>query len=79
VVFGPQGCGKARNAKRLARAFGLSKIVDDFDGSERVPATDTLVLSNLPDSHFREMRRAYPFADAMRSVARFEKSGEVQR
>lgn len=28
IVYGPQGCGKTRNAERLARFFGCTQVVD---------------------------------------------------
>ncbi len=31
VVYGPQGCGKTRNAEALARHYGCAEIVDEFD------------------------------------------------
>jgi hypothetical protein len=32
IVYGPQGCGKTRFAERIAKHFGLTKIVDEFIG-----------------------------------------------
>lgn len=51
VVYGPQASGKTRNAKRLCKKFGLSRVIDSFpDGIESrrdIPAHGTLVLTNL--------------------------------
>jgi len=30
VVYGPQGCGKTRNAELIAEKFGCDNIVDNF-------------------------------------------------
>lgn len=46
IIYGPQGCGKTRNAQRLAAHFGLKNILDGWDGGP-IPA-DTLVLTNQP-------------------------------
>lgn len=65
VVYGPQACGKTRNAKALAEHFGLSTIVDDWNG-EPFPSVDMLVLSNnrgAVDS--LTAVKCYAFADAM--------------
>lgn len=28
IVYGPPGCGKTRNAKKLLKGFGLDRLVD---------------------------------------------------
>ena len=47
-IYGPQGCGKTRNASALAAHFGKSNIVDDFqDHPDTVTLTERdLVLTN---------------------------------
>ena len=32
IIHGPHGCGKTRNADKLAAYFGCQKIVDAEDG-----------------------------------------------
>lgn len=46
IVYGPQACGKTRNAATLAAHFGLSHVVDDWQPGDEVPP-DTLVLTNV--------------------------------
>jgi hypothetical protein len=46
VVYGPAGCGKTINAQILRKAFGLSQIIDDYDGRTRIPFNGALVLTN---------------------------------
>lgn len=29
IIYGPQGCGKTKNAEKLRRFFGMDEIVDD--------------------------------------------------
>jgi len=46
IIYGPQGCGKTSNADKLAKHFGLSKIVDNYDGLGSIDQ-DTLYLTNV--------------------------------
>lgn len=46
IIYGPQGCGKTRNAQVIAKAFGLTAILDGWHGKGCVPE-DTLVLTNV--------------------------------
>lgn len=46
IIYGPQGCGKTRNAQVIAKAFGLTAILDGWHGKGSVPE-DTLVLTNV--------------------------------
>ena len=50
VVYGPQGCGKTRNAHRIAQALGLSTIVDGFEPciGHPWPREGALLLSHTP-------------------------------
>lgn len=34
VIYGPQACGKTRNAAALARHFGLTRVLDGDHGYE---------------------------------------------
>lgn len=46
VIFGPQGCGKTRNAKKLASYFGLTQIVDADDEGISELRGSALILTN---------------------------------
>ncbi|ANI16800.1 hypothetical protein A9C11_23755 [Pseudomonas citronellolis] len=47
LLFGPQGCGKTRNATLIAGALGLTKIVDDWQIGDELPLENTLILTNV--------------------------------
>lgn len=69
VIHGPHGCGKTRNAEALAKHFGCSPIVDDWDGRSKIEA-GSLVLTNsmvfgIKASALPAGRRFIPFARAM--------------
>jgi len=47
LVYGPQGCGKTRNAERIAQALGLTTIIDAFELSKQPwPRAGALLLTN---------------------------------
>ena len=48
VVFGPQGCGKTRNAEALAAHFGLRFIVDDWSPKHHCLVRGAVHLSHAP-------------------------------
>lgn len=68
IVYGPQRCGKTRAAQRIAKHFGLSRIVDDWDGRERPQLTGTLYLTNQVPPEFHHGRRVYAFDTLPKSV-----------
>lgn len=47
VVYGPQGCGKTRNAERLRKHFGKRSVIDDWTPGDPLP-DDCLALTNHP-------------------------------
>ena len=47
IIYGPQGCGKTRNAEALAAHFGCTSIVDNWDGESEVP-DGALALTSEP-------------------------------
>lgn len=64
IIYGPQGCGKTRNAEALAKHLGLSNIVDDWMSGDELPE-DTLALTgteNVPG--------ALEFSDVMSEIAK---------
>jgi hypothetical protein len=72
VVYGPKGCGKTKNAARLAKHFGLSQIIDDWCEGQTIPAQGALVLTQSEPADVR--LRMLPFSAAMLSVSRFSGS-----
>lgn len=52
LIYGPQGCGKTNNSARLAKHFGLSRVVDSGHGINeareclRPVSHDTLYLAS---------------------------------
>lgn len=70
VVYGPQGCGKTRHAKRIAAHFGLKKVVEADDAilrGQKFEKAGTLFLTCLTKSEitqvFPDFRRVVAFAD----------------
>ncbi|AKH39165.1 MULTISPECIES: hypothetical protein [Nitrosomonas] len=47
IIYGPQGCGKTRNAEKLAKHLGLSNIIDDWMPDQELPE-GTLALTSVP-------------------------------
>lgn len=71
IVYGPQGCGKTRNAKAIAKGLGLSQIHDGWDGSKQTFSTmDTLHLTNELPAWAKENRRVLAYAEAMKGPLR---------
>lgn len=51
IIYGPQGCGKTRNAEQLRQAFGLERVIELEDSpSNRIPDRGALVLTNRDDA-----------------------------
>jgi nicotinamide riboside kinase len=51
IVYGPQGTGKTLHAEALARAYGKTRIYDDYDpvrGLLGAFPDDALVLTHMP-------------------------------
>lgn len=42
IIYGPQGCGKIRNAEKLRKIFGMSEVVDD--GHDPYPLSEAQVI-----------------------------------
>lgn len=70
LVYGPEGCGKTKNAKAIADALGLTEIVDDWQPGNPAPSTKALVLTNhLGPYHMPFSRRVLSYDQAMSLVA----------
>lgn len=65
LVYGPAGCGKSRNAQAIAKALGLSQILDNWDAGAPVPLLDTLVLTNADNPAWYFKGRVITFDQAM--------------
>jgi hypothetical protein len=65
IVHGPAGCGKSRHAAALARHYGKTVIIDDWQphAGASVPA-DALVLTNASPPP----QNAITFSVAMRAA-----------
>lgn len=70
-VYGPSGCGKSFNAKRIAKAYGLAKVHDDYRAGDAIPAKDTLILAINPPALWPHDVRLVHFNDAMTYARRF--------
>jgi len=68
LVYGPQGCGKTRNSKAIAKALGLTTIIDSFEmGNQPWPRNGALLLTScIPPERFP--CRAMSFEQAMNRV-----------
>ncbi len=69
LVYGPEGCGKTNNARAIAKALGLTDILDDWQPGMPVPTTKTLVLTNAEGPFPPFTRRVLSFEQAMSLVA----------
>lgn len=70
ILSAPQGTGKGRHARALARALSCTMIIEDYDGSQKL-YPGALALTHLdPDElnipHTAEIIRANSEADIER-------------
>lgn len=72
LVHGPAGCGKTTNAPAIAKALGLSQVLDNWDAGTPVPLLDTLVLTNADNPAWYFDGRVMTFDQAMQLVGRQE-------
>lgn len=70
VVYGPQGCGKATNTKRLLQHFGLDKVYDadcaPLTSAQQLPRHGTLILAT--EAPPRCPVRCMSYDQAMRQI-----------
>jgi hypothetical protein len=59
VVYGPSGCGKSLHAQRIAKAYGKTRIVDDWVPGSQLDS-ETLALTACPHE------TAVPYLEAAR-------------
>jgi len=61
IVYGPQGCGKSKNKESIARYFGVSKVIDNWNPGDPLP-DDAIALTNTPvDGAFEYDSRLFDF------------------
>ncbi|PPE75444.1 hypothetical protein C3942_00685 [Solimonas fluminis] len=68
IVFGPPGCGKTRDRKRIAKHYRLTRIRDNWDPTQVFTSVDTLHLTNAPPPGDGRDRRVISYQDAMFQV-----------
>ncbi|HEP8722238.1 TPA: hypothetical protein VDU44_000093 [Pseudomonas aeruginosa] len=69
IVHGPTGCGKTRNAERMAAALGLTKVQDNWTPTSQVfEPFDTLYLTASNGPWPDQARHVLSFAEAMGRV-----------
>ncbi|HCF3771724.1 TPA: hypothetical protein NIE38_001397 [Pseudomonas aeruginosa] len=69
IVHGPTGCGKTRNAERMAAALGLTKVQDNWSPMDQVfEPFDTLYLTASEGPWPDQARHVLSFAEAMGRV-----------
>lgn len=69
IVYGPQACGKTRNARAIADALGLKDIRDNWFHGTPIPRFDALVLtSDEPPFSIPQAVTALSFTEAMQLV-----------
>lgn len=72
IVYGPQGCGKTENGRKIADALGLDFVVDDWcDGTIRLQPLGTLYLTCSPPPARADADKGLivmSYADAMAHV-----------
>lgn len=49
IVIAPQAAGKTRHAAAIAKMFGCTSIVDEWDGKERLPHGALALTTLSPD------------------------------
>lgn len=69
IIHGPTGCGKTRNAERMAAALGLTKVQDNWSPMDQVfEPFDTLYLTASEGPWPDQARHVLSFAEAMGRV-----------
>lgn len=71
ILYGPQGCGKHRDADKIARSLGLRQILEGWTPGQPAPSTDTLIITHEEPERFDPehlMRRKISYHVAMKRV-----------
>lgn len=64
VIHGRAGCGKTHNAEKLAKTFGLSVVIDEWDGGY-LPSTGVLALTDDSSRAGNSGHKVFEFHQAM--------------
>ncbi len=64
VVYGPQGCGKSRNAGALMVRYGCERVQDNWDGVSPI-APGALVMTNVHPPYAVGVDVVVPFGQAL--------------
>lgn len=67
IVAGPAGSGKTRNARAFMRAFGCTRLVDEWDGVKRLSDGD-LALTNLEQFRVRPRYQVISLEQALEQI-----------
>jgi hypothetical protein len=67
IIYGPQGCGKTRNAAMLMRYFGLKRVIEEYHYG-KFPLHGALVLLNARP-HIDDARRIYSYDEIMQIIS----------
>ncbi|WP_235184575.1 AAA family ATPase [Pseudomonas chlororaphis] len=70
LVHGPMGCGKTTNAQAIAKALGLSNILDNWTPGKATPLLNTLVLTSAYEPSWPFKGRVMTFHQAMQLTGR---------
>lgn len=76
IVHGPAGCGKSTHAHAIAKALGLSHILDNWAAGAPVPLLDILILTDADNPSWYFNGRVLTFNQAMQLVEH-EKPSEL--
>ncbi|MCP3792285.1 hypothetical protein [Pseudomonas sp. N2-11] len=68
IVHGPAGCGKSTHAHAIAKALGLSHILDNWAAGAPVPLLDTLILTDADNPSWYLNGRVLTYNQAMQLV-----------
>ena len=68
IVYGPQACGKTRNARAIANALKLNCISDNWTPDQKLPMTDHLILTQKRPDDPMYHRRVMSFDEAMKRI-----------
>lgn len=70
IIYGPQGCGKTRNAEALRKAFGCDEVVDGWEPGHPVERGNLhLTWHHRPSAPGAGRVQIMSFDEAMKQVS----------